>query len=646
MINRIKWLVDLLNKASYAYYQESKEIMPNFEYDKLYDELLELEKQTGIVLADSPTQRVEYDVVSSLPKVQHKTRMLSLNKTKEVSDLVEWLGDQEGLISWKLDGLTIILTYENGELIQAVTRGNGDIGEVVTNNAKVFKNVPRKISYTGRLVVRGEAIIKYSDFEKINEKLSPEEQYKNPRNLCSGSVRQLKNEITAKRNVNFYVFGLIEAENIDFQDKKSNQYEWLKEQGFQVIEYYRINQSNIGERVDYFRESIEKNDLPSDGLVLTFDRISYANSLGETAKFPRHSIAFKWSDEIKESKIIDIIWNTSRTGLVNPVAVFEPVEIEGTTVKQASLHNVSILEDLEIGIGDIVEVYKANMIIPQIAENLTRSNNYILPVSCNACGAELEIQKVYDTKVLYCTNPTCSAKILKSLVHYVSRDAANIEGLSEATLEKLIEKEIIKDVADIYKLTDYKETITKMEGLGERSYDNLIKSIDKSKHIKLANFINSLGISNIGLSMAKNLCKQYKSDISKIMNATIEELIAINGFGEKIAEAIVVYFENDKNREKVYEILQYLDLEKEEEQGEHRLDGLNFVITGDVERFENRGELKDFIEKNGGRVTTSVTSKTSYLINNDVDSNSTKNKTAKKMGVKIINEDEFMGIIG
>jgi len=644
MINRIKELVEILNKAVHAYYQESKEIMSNLEYDKLYDELLELERQTGTVLTDSPTQRVEYDVVSNLPKMQHKTKMLSLDKTKEVDKLVEWIGEKDGLLSFKLDGLTIILTYENGELVQAVTRGNGEIGEVVTNNAKVFKNLPRHIAYKDKLVIRGEAVIRYSDFEKINEVLQIEEQYKNPRNLCSGSVRQLNNEITAKRNINLYVFAIIEADGVDFEDKKSNQFEWLRNQGFQVVEYYKVNKFNLESIINKFKDSIDKRDIPSDGLVLTFDSISYSNSLGETAKFPRHSMAFKWTDEIKESKIEDIIWNTSRTGLINPVAVFEPVEIEGTTVKQASLHNVSIIESLELGIGDTVEVYKANMIIPQIADNLTRSNTYILPSHCNACGAEVEIRKVYDTKALYCTNPNCSAKILRVLGHYVSRNATNIEGLSEATIEKLIDKEIIKDIADIYRINEYKDIITNMEGLGEKSYENLIKAIDKSKNIKLANFINALGISNVGFSTSKSLCKHYKNDINEIMNATKEELITIEGFGAKIAESIVNYFENSKNRDRINEIMSYLILEKEEVSDEQKLKGLIFVITGEVTKFKNRDELKDFIEKNGGKVTSSVTSNTSYLINNDVNSSSSKNKTAKKLGVRIIDEEKFMQI--
>ncbi len=645
MLERIKELVNLLNKASYAYYQESKEIMSNKEYDELYDELLELENKSGIILAGSPTQRVEYDVVSSLPKVAHKSRMLSLDKTKDVEALRDFLGEQEGLMSWKLDGLTVILTYENGELVQGLTRGNGEIGEVITSNAKMFKNIPLKINYKDKLVIRGEAVIKYSDFEAINQKLLIEEQYKNPRNLCSGSVRQLNNQITSKRNVNFYAFALIESGNNEFDDRKSNQYEWLKSLGFATVDYYKVDKNNVKDIVEKFKSDINEYDIPSDGLVLAFDSISYSNSLGQTAKFPKHSIAFKWSDEIVESKIVDIIWNTSRTGLINPVAVFEPVEIEGTTVRQASLHNVSILESLEIGIGDVVEVYKANMIIPQIADNKTRTGGYKLPEHCNACGSEVEIQQLNNTKALYCPNSNCGAKTIRMMVHYVSRDAANIEGLSEATIEKFIDKEIIKDVADIYEIENYKDIIIGMEGFGQKSYDNLIKSIEKSKEIKLPNFINALGISNVGLSTAKSICKFFDYDIKKIINANTDELVQIEGLGEKIAESMVIYFNNEENKARVERILSFLDFEKEEKNESSKLEGLTFVITGDVEKFKNRDELKEVIEKNGGKTTGSVTSKTNFLINNDIASNSGKNKKAKELGMRIINEDEFLNMI-
>lgn len=645
-MKRMKELIRILNEASKAYYQEDREIMSNQEYDALYDELERLEKETGIILADSPTQKVGYALLSSLPKVRHSQRMLSLDKTKDISKLKSFLGNQKGILSWKLDGLTIVLTYREGHLHQAITRGNGEIGEDVTNNAKVFKNIPLHIPFKEELTLRGEAVIKYSDFEKINEKLPPEEQYKNPRNLCSGSVRQLNNEVTAKRNVYFFAFSVVNAQGKDFEDSKLNQLKWLESIGFDVVEHKLVDRETVEEKVYEFEKNIPLNDFGSDGLVLTYDSISYSESLGTTAKFPRDSIAFKWADEMKETKLLYIQWNTSRTGLINPVAVFESVELEGTTVNRASVHNLSILEELQLGIGDTIKVYKANMIIPQIAENLTRSNNIEIPKECPICKGETEIRQLREGKALYCTNPNCSAQRIKALTHFVSRDAMNIEGLSEATIEKFVAKGFIKDFIDIYHLHTYEEEIKKMEGFGEKSYNNLIKSIEKSKEVELPNFIYALGLNHVGLSNAKLLCKHYQYDLDKIIDCTIEELMEIEGFGEVIAHSVFSYFSQEENKERIKNLQSVLHIQGKQT-SEHALvlEGKTFVITGSVEYFKNRKELKEKIEFLGGKVTGTVTGNTDYLINNDINSNSSKNKKAKELGIPIITEEEFLKLL-
>ncbi|WP_084758015.1 NAD-dependent DNA ligase LigA [Defluviitalea phaphyphila] len=641
----MKELINILNKASKAYYQEDREIMSNKEYDALYDELQELEKKTGIILSDSPTQKVGYTILSSLPKVKHSQRMLSLDKTKEIAQLKNFLGDQKGLLSWKLDGLTIVLTYRDGKLFQGVTRGNGEIGEDITNNAKTFKNIPLFIPFKGELILRGEAVIKYSDFKKINENLPPEEQYKNPRNLCSGSVRQLNNEITAKRNVYFFAFSLVEAQGKDFEDSKVKSLEWLKSLGFDIVEYKLVTKDNVEEVVYEFEKNISHNDFASDGLVLTYDSISYSLSLGSTAKFPRDSIAFKWKDEMKETKLLAIQWNTSRTGLINPVAVFESVELEGTTVNRASLHNLSILEDLKLGIGDTIKVYKANMIIPQVAENLTKSNNIEIPKECPVCKGKTEIIQVREGKALYCTNPNCEAQRIKTLTHFVSRDAMNIEGLSEATIEKFVKKGFIKDFIDIYNLYLYEEEIKNMDGFGEKSYKNLINSIEKSKQVELPNLIYALGLNHVGLSNAKLLCKYYNYDLEKIINCKMEELINIEGFGDIIANSIYTYFNKEENKERIYKLKDLLQIQVTKINEEQILKDKTFVITGKVEHFKNRKELKEKIESLGGKVTGTVTKNTDYLINNNIESNSSKNRKAKELGITIITEEEFLNMI-
>ncbi len=640
---RIKELVDILNKASKAYYQDAKEIMSNFEYDALYDELVQLEKDTGIVLANSPTVNVGYEVVSELPKEQHESPMLSLDKTKEVSVLADFAGDKKSLLSWKLDGLTVVLTYQQGKLFKAVTRGNGEIGEVITNNAKTFKNIPLSIPYEGRLVLRGEAIIKYSDFEKINREIEDAQaKYKNPRNLCSGSVRQLNSEITAKRNVNFIAFALISAENVDFKNSIEQQYLWLEQQGFEVVERKEVTSSNMEETVKYFAEKIKEYDYPSDGLVLMYDDIEYGLSLGRTAKFPRNGIAFKWEDEQAETTLEYIEWSPSRTGLINPVAVFKPVELEGTTVTRASVHNISIMEELKLGDGDTIKVYKANMIIPQISENVTKSGKCVIPEICPACGERTEIKNDNGVKTLYCPNKQCPAKHVKLYSLFVSRNAMNIDGLSEETLEKFINAGYIHEFADIFNLSRYQKEIVETPGFGQKSYDNLIDSLNKAREVELHALLYSLGIPNIGVANAKLICKYFNNDIEKITHATAEELVKIDGIGDKMAVKFVEYFSDKENIKKFNNLLNELTIIKEENNEEQNMTGLNFVVTGSVERFANRNEVKDYIEKRGGKVTGSVTSKTNYLINNDLLSNSSKNKKAKELGIEIINEEQFL----
>lgn len=642
---RIKELVNLLSEAGLAYYQESREIMSNFEYDRLYDELVTLERETGTVFANSPTRNVGYEVVSSLPKERHEKPMLSLNKTKSVEELSEWLGDQQGLLSWKMDGLTIVLTYENGTLVKAVTRGNGEIGEVITNNAKVFANVPLQIAYQGPLILRGEAVIRYSDFEKINEGIEDvDARYKNPRNLCSGSVRQLNNEITAHRNVRFFAFSLVQADDVDFQNSRKEQFLWLQNQGFEVVEFREVTAENLAETVELFSKAIAVNDVPSDGLVLLYDDIEYGQSLGRTAKFPRDSIAFKWADEIQETTLSYIEWSASRTGLINPVAVFEPVELEGTTVSRASVHNLSIMEGLELGAGDRITVYKANMIIPQIADNLTRSGVRDIPEVCPVCGGKTEIQQVNDVKSLYCTNPDCQAKKIKSFTLFTSRDALNIGGLSEATLEKFIGVGFIHEYADIFHLNDHEAEIVTMDGFGQKSYDNLIAATKKAADTTLPRVIYGLGVAGIGLANAKMLCRHFKNDLEAMRRADREELVAVDGIGGVLADAWIEYFGNEKNNAEVDRLMRELTIEAaaEEEPSDQRFAGMNFVITGSVEHFKNRKEVQERIEELGGKVTGSVTAKTAYLINNDTTSNSSKNKKAKELGVPIISEETLL----
>ncbi len=647
-IRQMKEMTARLLEASKAYYQESREIMSNYEYDQLYDRLLALERETGVVLAGSPSQKVGYEVLSELPKEAHEAPMLSLDKTKEVAALQDWLGGQKGLLSWKLDGLTIVLTYEDGELVKAVTRGNGEIGEVITNNAKTFANVPLRIDYKGQLILRGEAVITYSDFQRINEEIEDvEAKYKNPRNLCSGSVRQLNNKITAERRVRFQAFMLVKADQVDFGNSRMRQFLWLQQQGFDVVDFREVDRDSLPEAVNQFAGAIGEYDIPSDGLVLLMDDIAYGESLGRTAKFPRNSIAFKWADELKETSLKEIEWSASRTGLINPVAIFEPVELEGTTVSRASVHNISIMEALKLGEGDRITVYKANMIIPQIAENLTQSGNVKIPDKCPVCGGETEIRQINDVRSLYCTNPECQAKRIKSFTLLASRDALNIDGLSEATLEKFIAAGFIHEYADIFHLDQHRDAIVTMEGFGQRSYDNLLAALKAASHTTLPRLIYGLGITGIGQANAKMLCRSFHSDFTAMRKAGKEELTEVDGIGDVLAEAWISYFSSVKNNAQVDDLLAELAIEQEEESREEAIfAGMVFVITGSVEHFANRKELQQVIESRGGKATGSVTSKTTYLINNDTASNSSKNKKAKELGIPIISEKDFLKLLG
>ena len=646
-LQRIKELTKILTEAGKAYYQENREIMSNFEYDKLYDELSALERETGIVLAGSPTVTVGYESVQELPKERHEQPMLSLDKTKDVEALKSFVGEQKALVSWKLDGLTIVLTYRDGGLFKAVTRGNGEVGEVITGNARVFENIPLSIPYKGEVILRGEAVISYSDFVKINEEIEDvDAKYKNPRNLCSGSVRQLNNEITAARHVNFYAFSLVKAEGVDFKNSRKEQFAWMQKQGFCVVEHRIVTGEDVPEAVEWFARRIQEYDIPSDGLVVVYDDIAYGQSLGTTAKFPRDSIAFKWKDEIRNTHLLEIEWSPSRTGLINPVAIFEPVELEGTTVSRASVHNLSIMKALELGIQDEIQVYKANMIIPQIAENLTRSGNVKIPETCPVCGGATHIQKANDVETLYCTNEECQAKKLKLFTLFVSRNALNIDGLSEATLEKFIGRGFIHEFADIFELDKHREEIVEMEGFGIKSYENLMAGIAEAQKTTQPRLLYGLGIPNVGVANAKMICKAFQYNLGKIRSADAEELAAVDGIGPVIGKTVAEYFASEKNSSMLDRLLEKLEIEIPDiEASEQVFAGMNFVITGSVQHYSNRNEMKSLIEEKGGKVTGSVTSKTTYLINNDVASSSSKNKRAKALGIPIISEEDFMKML-
>ena len=646
---RITELTELLDKAAKAYEQEDREIMSNFEYDALYDELRALEEETGFVLANSPTQHAGYEILSELPKERHESPMLSLDKTKDREALVSWTGEQESILSWKMDGLTVVLTYRDGELFKAVTRGNGEIGEVITNNARVFKNIPLKIAYKGELVLRGEAVIRYSDFEQINAAIEKDEdRYKNPRNLCSGTVRQLNNRITAERNVYLFPFALISMDGADGFTTREEQLNYLRELGFDPVEYKKVNKDSMLETIQWFADHVATNDFPSDGLVLTYNDIAYGNSLGGTAKFPHNAIAFKWKDETRQTRLLSIEWSPSRTGLINPVAIFEPVELEGTTVSRASVHNLSVMEELQLGIGDEITVYKANMIIPQIAEDLTKSGNIEIPKNCPVCGGPTEVRAVLEAKALYCTNPNCLAKKIKLFSHFVSRDAMNIEGLSDMTIEKLIGRGFIKEPADLFRMDtpEIREEFVQMEGFGEKSFENLLAAAHKAQTVSMPKFLYSLGIPGIGLANAKLICKAFNYDMDAIRSATAESLTDIPGLGAVLAANVTAYMADPEYARMLSDLLGVVSFEAQEEVKNSPITGKTFVITGAVSHFPNRDAVKDFIEERGGKVAGSVSAKTDYLINNDTASGSSKNKKAKELGIPIISEDDFLALVG
>ena len=644
---RIEELIETLNEASAAYYDEASEIMSNYEYDALYDELESLEKETGYTPLNSPTKNVGYTVQSELPKERHRSRMLSLDKTKSREELAAWLGDHEGLLSWKLDGLTVVLTYEGGELVKAVTRGNGDIGEVITPNARVFVNVPKHIPYKGHAVIRGEAVITYEEFDRINEAIDDADaKYKNPRNLCSGSVRQLNSKITAERNVRFYAFTLSEADGVDYEGLRSNQMKWMAEQGFDVVEYVKVDNESIFEAIDNYAERVHSFEIPSDGLVLTLEDLEYAATLGTTAKFPRDSLAFKWADQQAETILREIEWSPSRTGLLNPIAIFDPVELEGTTVKRASVHNLNIMETLKLGIGDTITVYKANMIIPQIGDNLTKSGNIELPSHCPVCDGATEIKLMTGTKVLTCTNPNCLAKQVKRFSLFVSRDALNIEGLSEQTLLKFIGLGYIKSFADIFRLENHRDEIVELDGFGKKSYDKLSSSIEKARHTVPTRILVALGIPGVGVTTAAQIARACENKWTKISSLSYDELIAINGIGEVMARDYEAFFADEHNKSVVLDLVDELDIDESYEKAGEALSGEIFVITGSLEHYKSRTELKKEIEAQGGKVAGSVSKNTSYLVTNNPESGSSKNKAAAELGVKIITEDEIRTMLG
>ncbi len=655
-VKRIKELTELLNLAGRTYYQEGREIMPNIDYDRYYDELLALEKETGFRLSNSPSQNVGYEIISELPKERHEQPMLSLDKTKSADELISWMNGKKCVLSWKLDGITCVVTYEDGKLKKAVTRGNGEIGEVVTPNARFFDNLPGTIPFKGRLVVRGEAVISYSDFNKINEEVADTAaRYKNPRNLCSGSVRQLDPAVTAGRHVRLIVFALVLAEGTkdapevpDFKNSFAQRFDWLKGQGFEVVEHIFTDGESVREDILKFKERIPDYDIPSDGLVLSFEDVEYGLSLGRTAKFPRNSIAFKWQDELAETTLRKIDWSGSRTGLINPVAVFDPVELEGTTVTRASVHNVSIVEELELGIGDTINVYKSNMIIPQINDNLTRSGNAEIPDRCPVCGGKTEVRRDNTAALLYCLNPDCPAKKVKSFELMVSRDALNIDGLSEMTLEKLIDEGFIRKYADLFRLEQHRHDIAALEGFGEKSAENLIAAAKKASETDLYRLLYGLGIPGIGLAGSRAVCRYFKNSPEAVMNATEEELLNIRDIGPVLAANFVKFFSNDEHRAEASELLEELSLRQDESDSgdiEKIFDGMTFVITGDVEHFANRREVQELIELLGGKASGSVSAKTTYLINNDIMSASSKNQKAKALNIPIITEKQFMELL-
>ena len=640
-INRMKLINNKLSEAANAYYNTGVAIMSDHEYDQLYDELEALEKETGIVLSGSRTQKVGFEAVSSLRKVRHESRMLSLDKTKIPDELEAWLGDNTGFLSWKLDGLTLVLTYEEGRLVQAVTRGNGEIGEDITNNALHIIGIPSKIPFKGRMVVRGESLMKYKDFEIVNSTTEEGSKYKNPRNLCVGTVRNLDPKVTAERNINFFAFNLVSADGYDNNSFKER-LDWLNTLGFQSVHGVTVTASSLKEKIEDFKSSIAENEFPSDGLVLMLDDVAYGNSLGETSHAPRNGMAFKWKDETADTKLIEVEWSASRTGLLNPVAVFEPVELEGTTVSRASVHNASIVKQLKLGIGDTLTVYKANMIIPQILENKTASGSLSLPEVCPVCGGSTQIMTSDDdVETLHCVNKECPAKHIGRFEHFVQRDAMNIIGMSTATIETLVDEGIIRNFSDFYHLDKFRDKIVSLEGFGEKSYQKLHEAIENSRSPELSRVLLAIGIPNIGRAASRLITEKYKTP-EELICLTAEQLTSIDGIGDVLASEYVRFFADDDKRNEFLKLIEELKISTSEEtENNSFITSKTFVITGSVSIWKNRSELKAFIESKGGKVSSSVSSKTDYLINNDKESGSAKNKAAKSLGIPIISEEDF-----
>ena len=634
---RIRSLIDILNKANEAYYYHDNEIMSNKEYDDLYDQLIQLENESGIIYSDSPTQNLGEHIYSSLPKVKHESPMLSLDKTKDRDALREWLGNKEGVLSWKLDGLTVVLTYENGKLEKAVTRGNGAIGEEITENAKFFKNVPLRIPFKGKLILRGEAVISYHDFETIN--VEEQGRFKNPRNLASGSIRALDTNQVKKRKVQVIIFEVIQGSEANLVTDK---FTWISHLGFKPVDYEVVNADNILEKIQDFENRITSNNIPSDGLVLTFNDTAYGRSLGTTGKFPKHSMAFKWQDEVEETVLRSVEWNTSRTGLINPVAVFDPVYLEGTEVSRATLNNVSYIKDLQLGIGDTIEVYKSNMIIPTILSNKTKSNNLIIPVVCPTCGMQARLIRSNNTEILQCMNLDCPARFLNKLIHFCSRDAMDIQGLSIKTLEFVIKQGWVNNFLDLYNLQNYERKWAMMRGFSTVSVRKYLAAIENSKKTESARFLYALGIPKIGRHQSQSLIQVYKSwdaFIQAVKSNT--DFSHIDGVGDCLNQNIHNWYNGFYKQDQIEKLASLMIFEDQEITTSDILKGKTFCITGKLNMFANRSDLVKFIEQQGGKVSGSVSKNTDYLINNDKGSNSSKNKKAIELGVSIITESEF-----
>lgn len=647
-IKRLKELTEQLNHYRDSYYNNSESLISDKQYDDLFDELQSLEEETGIVMSNSPTNTVGYEVKSKLEKVKHSHPMLSLDKTKSTDDLIKFSNGRDCIISLKLDGLTVLNTYDNGVLFQSETRGNGEEGEIITHNAKVFDNLPLNIPFDRKFEIEGEAIITQSDFEKININ----GEYKNCRNLASGSVRQLDSNITKNRHVRFIAwkipFGLTTY---------TKGFEIAAQYGFEVVPYVKYNSStdNIEKKIEALKNIAKEKSLPIDGLVVTYNNVEYGKSLGMTGHHPKHSLAYKFYDDIYPTELLDVEFTMGKTGVLTPTAVFKPVEIDGTVVGRASLHNISIMKELGITHkGQTVNVYKSNQIIPQIDSvedddiEIT-DDNMIIPVeTCPICGADTKIIQENDSKVLICTNDNCKGKLLGKLVHFCSKNAINIESMSEATLQFLIDRGWVKSFKDIYKLDYYRQNWKGYDGFGDKSVDKLLDAIENSRKTTLDRFIYSLSIPLIGRSASKDIAKYCHNSIDEftfIMENTSLEFATIDGIGVSATTSLDDWW--NINRDMFYELEEEFVFANSKENNDVSTDlsGNIFVITGSLTHYKNRDELVSVIETMGGKVSGSVSAKTSYLINNDTQSSSSKNQKAQKLNIPIIREEDFIKMI-